>query len=143
MQMKKTEKDINENKETTKQRKEHAEERILRLARRGLAEAQQKREAKFGRWSPVIDAFELLVHTTLDVAEEEVKGTPRQVAKVQHVRRAAAARLAGTAHEPADTGDVLFTVALLAQLADKQFGDATFSKLVDAVTESIAAAAPF
>lgn len=122
-------------KDETKQKKQSMAEAIRELARRAQAESKAKRASKLGRWAPVLGALENVVRATFDVAEEAVRDVPRQRAKVQHVRRAANARFAGDFTEPVDLSDVVFTVGLLVQLAEDDFGEA----LPDALLSRLAA----
>lgn len=136
--MKKTEKKTEAAKQTAKE----FEETIRRIARRGIADAKAMRAAKYGRWAPVADGFEKLVHSALDIAENAVRGLPRQHAKVQHVRRVASARFAGQAGEPVDVMDLAFTVGLLVQLAEGEFGDLGLSTVPDALLAGLDARCP-
>lgn len=136
--MKRTEK----KKEQAKLTAEEFADTIRRIARRGIADAETKRATKYGRWAPVMDAFEQLVHSTLDIAENAVRGLPRQYAKVQHVRRVAGSRFAGEMGEPLDLMDLAFTVGLLVQLAEGEFGDLGLSTVPEVLLAGIDARCP-
>ena len=140
--MKKTEKSKQSTKQTTKETKETMANALRRLARRASTDHDAERATRFGRWTPAMRAMERVVDATLDVAEEAVRGVPRQLAKVQHVRRAATARFAGDACESVDLTDVLFTVGLLVQLAEDDFGDLGLGTLPDTLLATLPVLCP-
>jgi hypothetical protein len=126
------------NEEKKKDEKKHDKhtiaEAIRELARRAHSERKAKRASTLGRWAPVMSAMENAVRATFDVAEEAVRDVPRKLAKVKHVRRAATARFAGDLTEPVDLSDVVFTVGLLVQLAEDDFGEAFPDALLSRLT---------
>lgn len=135
--MKKAEKNKHEKEDTKKELKDSLRD----LAHRGLAIAKEEHRSRLGRWANVMNALENVVDATLDVAEDAVRGVPRQLAKVQHVRRAASARFAGV-DEEVDTLDLLFTVGLLVRLAESEFGELGLSTLQDALLSRVDARCP-
>lgn len=104
---------------------------LIDLACTAHEREQAERARKLGRWASAVDAFEGFVHATFDVAEEAVLDAPRQHAKVQRVRDAVIARLGGDNAPAAELADIVFTVGLLAQLVDDDFGGLGLAGLPD------------
>lgn len=94
---------------------------MIERARKKYEQQQAERVETFGRWAPVVDALEDLVHATFDVAQEAVLESPRQLATLLRVRDAVTARLRGDEGPTPNLADVTYTVGLLAQLVDDDF----------------------
>jgi hypothetical protein len=113
-------------------------ELMIELACKQVEQQQAERAATFGRWAPVVDALESVVHATFDVAEGAVFDEPRQLAKVQRVRDVVLARLSGDGRATASLADATFAVGLLAQLVDDDF-KLGIAAVPDAVAATLAA----
>lgn len=126
-------------KQTKKQQKEHeqAEERAhaawveekktqTAAMLKAIFEEQEaehaRRESAYGRWAPVVEALEDMLHSTFDVVADAVRPMPAYTATVNRVRDAVIARLCNEDSGTASATDVTFTASLLAQLIDKDFG---------------------
>jgi hypothetical protein len=121
MQMKKHS-DDNENRTNGRDYANEAIERVVQLVSEAVATERARRAAKYGRWAPVVEHGEQLVGAMLSVAEDAVRGLPRQRAKVQRFRDFVNARLAGNTSQRLSLDDASFTIRLLAQLADDELG---------------------
>lgn len=97
-----------------------------------------RRTERLGRWAPVVEALEDIVHATFEVVEEAVWQSPQQLATVSRVRDAVLARLCNEDGPSASFTDVTFTASVLGQLVDKDFAFGV-AALPNALMSAIAA----